>query len=858
MKVTLKDYQVDATREVLANLRKARKRWHADHEPQAFSLSAATGSGKTVVAAAVIEALFRGNDSYGFDADPGAAVLWFSDSPSLNEQTKFRLLQASDGLRHSDLVVVGFPFNQPRFEAGKVYFLNTQKLGKKSKLVKGFEEQGDDAQVSLEGTRPDLQANSIWEIIRNTVEDPNLTLYLVLDEAHRGMGRPTASEAEERTTLVKRLINGERGIPGIPVVWGISATVERFDQTMQVATGRAKLPTIKVDSKRVQESGLLKDTLALEIPEEVGSFDTVLLRRGTSKLKEITDEWRKYAEAQGGEAAVTPLMVLQIPNQPDSDEVGRWLQVIFDEWGDLNEGCVAHVLADHSEQQYGGFPIPWIQPERVQDANWVKVLIAKDAVSTGWDCPRAEVLVSFRPAKDETYITQLLGRMIRTPLARRIPGNEKLNSVNCLLPKFDRAAVDRVVAALTQGGGEIAPYGKVLVNPAELRPNPEAPKALWARFESLPSQARPQLGARPVHRLTALAGELAMDGLRVNAGREAHDAIHRVLDVFAAGHKQAIERARKMISTVQGKTILVDVPAGLSSDSSFKADADLAVYDDAFRRAERILGKQIARSYSRHLAERDPDFNADPEEALLEAREVIGAMALLAGLRELVDESAQVLAKDWLKEHRDAIKALPDERSETYRELTAMSREAEDVSLVKPGSRMEMTALQDGRTVRKWPTYPKHLLCDDQGNYPADLNDWEVAVLRAEMARQEFRFWYRNPSRPAQDSLGLAYEGAEGPEILRPDFLLFSEVKKKWVVDIVDPHGTHLADALPKLKGLAAYVDEHPDVYRRVAAVAELDGGLRMLDFAQAHVRDAVRSASSAEWAYKKAGKAYL
>ena len=45
----------------------------------------------------------------------------------------------------------------------------------------------------------------------------------------------------------------------------------------------------------------------------------------------------------------------------------------------------------------------------------MRVLFAKDAISTGWDCPRAEVLVSFRPAEDETRITQLLGRMVRTP-----------------------------------------------------------------------------------------------------------------------------------------------------------------------------------------------------------------------------------------------------------------------------------------------------------------------------------------------------------------------------------------------------------------------------------------------------------
>ena len=47
-----------------------------------FSLTATTGAGKTVMAAAVIEALFDGDDDFDFEADPGAVVLWFTDDPS--------------------------------------------------------------------------------------------------------------------------------------------------------------------------------------------------------------------------------------------------------------------------------------------------------------------------------------------------------------------------------------------------------------------------------------------------------------------------------------------------------------------------------------------------------------------------------------------------------------------------------------------------------------------------------------------------------------------------------------------------------------------------------------------------------
>ena len=95
MKFTLKDYQEEAVREVLVNLKKASRRWREDGDKHAFSLTATTGAGKTVMAAAVFEALFHGDDNYDIEPDPGAGVIWFSDDPSLNEQSRFRLLEAT-------------------------------------------------------------------------------------------------------------------------------------------------------------------------------------------------------------------------------------------------------------------------------------------------------------------------------------------------------------------------------------------------------------------------------------------------------------------------------------------------------------------------------------------------------------------------------------------------------------------------------------------------------------------------------------------------------------------------------------------------------------------------------------------
>src|SRR5205823_5881646 len=191
------------------------------------------------------------------------------------------------------------PFAKPRLEPGKVYFLNTQKLTRSSLLTRGHVETAAEGQEQITGlgaiAPPDMQGWTIWETLANTIEDDELTLYLVLDEAHRGFNTRATSD---KPTIVRRLVNGTKARPPIPIVWGISATIAHFESAMQEAEAilnRRALPPVVVDPARVQESGLVKDTLVLDIPNEAGNFDSVLVRRAARKLKDSTDRWAEYA-----------------------------------------------------------------------------------------------------------------------------------------------------------------------------------------------------------------------------------------------------------------------------------------------------------------------------------------------------------------------------------------------------------------------------------------------------------------------------------------------------------------------------------------------------------------------------------
>lgn len=856
MKFTLKDYQDEAVADVLERLAQARDDWHGKWKRNsAFSLTATTGAGKTVMAAAVFEALFFGNDDHEFEADPGAVVIWFSDDPSLNEQSKWRLHQASDKLTVSDLVTVENTFSREKFEPGKVYFLNTQKLGKKSLLVRGHDPDDEALERTASGERlmPDLRSHTIWDTIQNTIEDPELSLYLVLDEAHRGMRDGGNAGVQGRPTIVRQLINGTGSVPGIPIVWGISATVQRFNDAIQGMEERSTLPNVVVDSNKVQDSGLIKDTIKLDVPDEAGDFTTVLLRRGAERLRDVSKAWAEYGADQGQGETVQPLMVLQVPNNPDPNEIGRWLDTIFETWPDLAQDSVANVLGEHRTEQFGSYSVPYIEPERVQERDDIRILIAKDAISTGWDCPRAEVMVSFRAASDRTHITQLLGRMVRSPLARRIPGNDQLNAVDCLLPKFDKAAVEAVANAIMTGGNAEGdtPLKRVLIQPVDLLPNPAITQAVWDKFASLPSQSLPKKTARSVKRLTILAHELAQDGLILDAGKKAHAEMHEVLDGIRADLVDEITKARKDVLTVEGKTLTADIATGGTSFDDFVEAADYAVIEDAYRRAGRIISPALATSYSEYLAAQDEDVE-DDEEALIDAHTDIAALGLIDAVKVRLEQAAEALANKWLGEYQAAIAELSDKRRDAYREISELSATPFDVRLVKPISSLQPTMAREAGIETPLPKYPKHLLCDPEGTFPAELNEWENYVLTIELERESCIAWYRNPSRASQDSLGIAYDYAGEDQIVRPDFLFFGlDSQGETFADIVDPHGDYLEDALPKLRGLADYAEKYGDIYRRIVAIGKVDGVYRSLDLKDADIRDVVRKAQRAKATYE-------
>src|SRR5450759_753802 len=278
MRYELRDYQRDAALEVLKRIRRGNHDWRELGERSSFALSAITGSGKTVIATAVIEALLFGSTDLDTYPDPRVSFIWITDDPALNRQTRSRLYDASELLAPWSLIVLDEAFPDVDLTPGRVFFLNTQKLSRSGRLVQS-------------GTN--AREYSFWDILRNTIRGEATDLVMVLDEAHRGMKR-----SADRQTIVSRLIHGESGSnPPMPIVWGISATIDRFTRAMGEISDRTGYPNVAVDIERVRASGLIKDEIGLVQPDERGTFSTTLLREAVKATRHFEERWAAYSAA---------------------------------------------------------------------------------------------------------------------------------------------------------------------------------------------------------------------------------------------------------------------------------------------------------------------------------------------------------------------------------------------------------------------------------------------------------------------------------------------------------------------------------------------------------------------------------
>ena len=456
-------------------------------------------------------------------------------------------------------------------------------------------------------------------------------------------------------------------------------------------------------------------------------------------------------------------------------------------------------------------------------------------LSTGWDCPRAEAMMSFRSANDFTFIAQLLGRMIRTPLARRIQADAELNNVSLFLPYFDERTVKDVIKALNENEA---------VTPAETGTSRElitlkrllAYADVFASMRNLVTYEVDSVRKQPaLKQLVSLARALGNDDIDVQVQRQTTNAILDVMDQQVARLRAdgTYDLKREKITGFGIDAIIYEV--GGSTYSYNEGTQEVAVsqhdIDRQFEQAGKRLGEGLHRQYWRRHADRN---STDVKTELIV---MVDDTTAMEALEQFAKDRFDVM---W-EEHRFNVADLPDARKTWYKRLAHAS-----VTPVPEQWRLPDTI--DFSINGEGQLFEHHMFVDENKQFRANLNPWETGVVKEELANGAV-CWLRNVDRK-QWALGIPYKVNGVTTTMYPDIISVRSIAKGYVFDILEPHDDSRKDNYPKAVGLAEFADQHMDVFGKIQLIRRKKGPdgidhFYRLDMANNQVRARVKAIHS-------------
>lgn len=412
--------------------------------------------------------------------------------------------------------------------------------------------------------------------------------------------------------------------------------------------------------------------------------------------------------------------------------------------------------------------------------------------------------MSFRRAEDHTYIAQLLGRMVRTPLARRIEKDAALNDVHLFLPYFDTQAVQNVVAAL---------HNQEDVPPAETGSSRElvvlqrraGTEALFTALDGLVTYRVGAVRAQsPLRRYMAMARSLTLDEIDDEAWGQAKAQIVAWMAECVAALKAAgqFDSAARAITQVGLRTLAVHNGTGVSEpQADYRIEASSVDIERLFEEAGRVFSHGLQMEYWRANAERDAlDVKV---EAIVLARNA----AQVGEMEKLAEQAFNAL----YDQHKKAIHHLKEHRRANYEKLRLATAKPAEVPWHLPES-------IDFRRQPNDPLWERHLYVEGSGHFRAELGTWEAEVLKEELADPTMLGWLRNLDRKPW-SLEVPY--ASGGEVrpMFPDLVIVRQVGSGHAIDILEPHRPDLDDNFEKAVGLAKFADQHGAIFGRIQLI---------------------------------------
>lgn len=817
-------FQTTALNDLIDRCKRAQRGYSEYGESHIFSMSAPTGSGKTIIMASLIECILRGGRP-NCPAQTDAVFLWLSDDPELNKQSMEKIERHADKLQQKTCISIeGDKFFEKEFADGHVYFLNTDKLREGSKLI---------------SNKKDEREYTIWQTIQNTIDSKGKRFFVIIDEAHRGMKE--GKEKQEANSIMQKFIFGSPAdkMGQMPIIIGMSATPERFNKLIgNVEANRLK--PVNISPADVRGAGLLKDKIEIKyVGESQMQMEFSILKCAAHEWKEKCERWHDYCKDK--EENVNPIFIIQVENKNYSSTSATDLEACIDaieeETGmKLTKGEVVHTFGDKSDLNLKGLVVPHMDPSRIQDDEIVKIVFFKDRITTGWDCPRAETMMSFRRATDPTYIAQLMGRMVRTPLKRRIQSDETLNCVHLYLPHFDKDTAEAVVRALHDDGYDNVSSSSANSKELQVLNLDESKRDVYEWLKDIQIDTWEVKKWKINSYLTSLArlATLVMtQGIEPKAKQLVVDDLTERVKQFVGQLKAEHQYDEKMeeLSRFMMKGGSID----------FLVDIELTESEIQYSEiTERDIIREFNYSESK-LASLGIGINyckmAPETEDLLTLRKEF----ILFTLSEACMEDAEDYATKQFLAYQNKYGGELSKDDDVKDEYDRITREGEESAPHK----WEYTRSDVFPKTDKMIPYENHLLVDEDGKAYFKLDEWEWDALKAEMSKEGFECWIRNlPRKPW--SLCIKYEDTEGIYPLFPDIIVVRKEAGEYKLVILEPHWDTDKDNYPKAKGMLTYSKGNEPV-SRIELIRKVDGKLWRLDFKDAVIRNKMKDVKDNE-----------
>lgn len=380
----LKNYQIEAINQLMAftNL------YLSTTKNETIVFQSPTGSGKTITMSRYILELTE-------KSAEDLCFLWISIGKGDLQVQSYKSVkkEIGDSIECS-LLEDEFFGSRDIINQNEVVFVNWEKIRTKDRKTNEFKNT----------LMKEWEQNNFPTILKNT--HSSRKIILIIDESHSSATTERAMEIRDEIICPNLTIE----MSATPVF-----TAENINARVVVE------PTDVINEGMIKKEIVINDKIAefIEKEESEKTSELLVLESAYYKEEELKERYKNAFKNNETKELITPLTLIQIPNSS---------------YGEEKRNAIEKFLSERGITTENGKLAIWLSDEKINDSfdtlntidSKVEYLIFKMAIDTGWDCPRAQILLKFREVNSIVFEIQTVGRILRMPEAKHY-SDEKLN-----------------------------------------------------------------------------------------------------------------------------------------------------------------------------------------------------------------------------------------------------------------------------------------------------------------------------------------------------------------------------------------------------------------------------------------------